>query len=100
MLYFSGAHCCGLTCDHRGTLYGLARTQPAHDPAGGSCQRRKISKQPRTDQSAKILSIDGAINKLGYQKLLHKLEVKHVMHSFARSFPHQRHMPVVLKSSL
>lgn len=38
--------------------------------------------------------------KLGYQKLLCKHEVMHVMHSLARSFPHQRHMPVMLKSSL
>ena len=38
--------------------------------------------------------------KLGYQRLLCKHEVMHVMHSLARSFPHQRHMPVAHKSSL
>lgn len=75
MLHVRGAQCCGFTYNHRGTLYRLVRTQPAHGPAGGACQR-KISKQPRTDQSAEIFSVDGATNKLGYKKLLSKLEVK------------------------
>lgn len=81
-------------------LQGWVRILPTHRPAAESCQRKEIKKQPRTDQSAEIFWVDDTIKKKLSCQQLCKHGVMHVTRSLKRSFPHQKHMLEVLKSSL
>lgn len=49
-------------------LHGWVRILPTHRPVAECCQRKKMKKQPRTDQSAEIFWVDGAIKKISVVK--------------------------------
>lgn len=44
-------------------LHGWVRILPTHRPVAECCQRKKIKKQPRTDQSAENFRVNGDIKK-------------------------------------